>query len=1163
MRLSRLDLKRYGHFTDRTIDFGAAEPGRPDLHVVYGPNEAGKSTALAAILDLLFGIEVRSRYNFLHPYPTMAIGAALEFGGSNRELVRVKRGQNTLLDAAGQPTDEGALAAALSNVGRDGYRDMFSMDDDTLEAGGEGILASKGDLGQLLFSASAGLAAFSDRLAEAQSEADAFLKARSRSGELATLKGRLAELKRQKDGLDTLAARHAQLVVARDTAKRGHDAALTARSAVQARSDAVRRQLEALPRLATLRVLREQARELGDGPEAPPSWADELADLKGHVIRTTTKLENSDARVAQLGEEVARLVVDEGAIACGGQVDRLDELRPRHVTAEKDLPERRAQLRDAETAIDYVLRRLGREGEADPSRLLLDASVGGVLRDLMEMRSGTDEALDTARSEEADARRLADAARGDVERASLGTHDDDRSRVEGIERVRDALAALDASEAETRRRLAGRSRASLAGELTDELGTLRPWVGDADELAQMPVPDASELERWRVELADAESRVARAGERIERAEADVRGHQARLDAAAAIAGLVPEQDVAAVRADRERAWVAHRSSLDEASAERFEVALRKDDAVTATRIGHEKDLATLRAAHEAIAVAAGTVRAAGAARETALRAAEAVRNDVAAAAAAMSPALRGLVLPRLETWLSRRESALDVRGRLNASEQDVHEADDEIAALRARLAAALSTAGPAQDPGADLDALAGVARSALAREAELGAMRARLSDRERDLARRRDDLGQAIAEEHGWQEAWDAACARCWLGGGDPRRTVSEVRGLMEAVADLGPLLERRAGLADRIGKMEADQSAFVGAVAAAAAEMPAIDASGSPNDLAKRLEEAVRQARAEKVRLSERTEDLRLVREERERLAEAAASHARRVGEMAAFVGAGSLDEVERRLRDLERRATLLLRAQEAEMDIVAALGSQTIADAEALLDGLDRQGLEAELAEARVRFEDQDQRTRDCYAALRAAEEQLEAIGGDDAVARIAEARRTTLLEVVDKALRHLRLRTGIAAAERALRLYRERHRSTMLGSASDAFRLMTRGRYTLASRPERDGEALIAVAATGGSKTAQDLSKGTRFQLYLALRVAGHQEFARSRTALPFIADDIMETFDPFRAERAFRALAGMAEVGQVVYLTHHPHLCRIAARVCPTVRIHALDPLPADP
>jgi uncharacterized protein YhaN len=78
---------------------------------------------------------------------------------------------------------------------------------------------------------------------------------------------------------------------------------------------------------------------------------------------------------------------------------------------------------------------------------------------------------------------------------------------------------------------------------------------------------------------------------------------------------------------------------------------------------------------------------------------------------------------------------------------------------------------------------------------------------------------------------------------------------------------------------------------------------------------------------------------------------------------------------------------------------------------------------------------------------------------------------------------------------------------------------------------------------------------------LRVAGYHEFARLRSPVPFIADDIMETFDDLRAEEALGLLAAMAEVGQVIYLTHHRHLCEIARRTCPGVRIHELAPLPA--
>jgi hypothetical protein len=65
MRIRQLDLLRYGHFTDASIALPASTP---DIHGVLGENEAGKSTAMAGIEDLLFGIPSNSPRNFLHEY---------------------------------------------------------------------------------------------------------------------------------------------------------------------------------------------------------------------------------------------------------------------------------------------------------------------------------------------------------------------------------------------------------------------------------------------------------------------------------------------------------------------------------------------------------------------------------------------------------------------------------------------------------------------------------------------------------------------------------------------------------------------------------------------------------------------------------------------------------------------------------------------------------------------------------------------------------------------------------------------------------------------------------------------------------------------------------------------------------------------------------------
>jgi uncharacterized protein YhaN len=235
----------------------------------------------------------------------------------------------------------------------------------------------------------------------------------------------------------------------------------------------------------------------------------------------------------------------------------------------------------------------------------------------------------------------------------------------------------------------------------------------------------------------------------------------------------------------------------------------------------------------------------------------------------------------------------------------------------------------------------------------------------------------------------------------------------------------------------------------------------------------------------------------------------------------------------------------------------AETVEEAEALLSAVDEDQLAGEKADLSMRLDALDREVQEQHLARARAEEALARIAGSDAAAALEEKRRTALIDLADRSRRYLATRAGIMAAEQALRLYRERHRSAMMERASKTFRAITGGEYTgLSTVLEKDSEFLVVNAAAGGSKLAKDLSKGTRFQLYLALRVAGYHEIAASREIVPFIADDIMETFDDRRALNALSVMGEMARGGQVIYLTHHQHLRDLALEACPDVRLHEL-------
>ena len=108
MKFLKIDLLAYGHFTNRSLLFPSEGP---NLHIIYGHNEAGKSTALRAISSILYGIDVQTRDDFIHAKSDLRIGARLQHSSGAERVFLRKKGKpgTTLLDTSGRPVDESQL----------------------------------------------------------------------------------------------------------------------------------------------------------------------------------------------------------------------------------------------------------------------------------------------------------------------------------------------------------------------------------------------------------------------------------------------------------------------------------------------------------------------------------------------------------------------------------------------------------------------------------------------------------------------------------------------------------------------------------------------------------------------------------------------------------------------------------------------------------------------------------------------------------------------------------------------------------------------------------------------------------------------------------------------------------------------------------------------
>ncbi len=173
-------MKAVGPFTETVLELSGGKQG---LHLVYGPNEAGKSSALRALSHLLFGFPHLSTDSFVHPNDQLRVGGILRRSdGEELEFVR-RRGRASTLRGPDDTTvvADDRLAKFLGGLSQESFKVLFGIDHVRLRQAGEEIRTGQGHLGELLFAAGAGLAGLRQAQKSLQQELEGLFKPRGQN----------------------------------------------------------------------------------------------------------------------------------------------------------------------------------------------------------------------------------------------------------------------------------------------------------------------------------------------------------------------------------------------------------------------------------------------------------------------------------------------------------------------------------------------------------------------------------------------------------------------------------------------------------------------------------------------------------------------------------------------------------------------------------------------------------------------------------------------------------------------------------------------------------------------------------------------------------------------------------------------------------------------
>jgi uncharacterized protein YhaN len=440
---------------------------------------------------------------------------------------------------------------------------------------------------------------------------------------------------------------------------------------------------------------------------------------------------------------------------------------------------------------------------------------------------------------------------------------------------------------------------------------------------------------------------------------------------------------------------------------------------------------------------------------------------------------------------------------------------------------------------AELERLAGIQQRVLARRQKLSGLRQRFQQAHRDVTATRQqwcqllkDLGlpESLRTQDGmvaWQRVLEARAK--WL----EWRMVSEpaqdhrtaVQSFQSRLHETGRLLEVKLPQ----GRSPLEQLAFL---------EERVGSLPQPEGERKGAAQEVRRHYREWRTLSAQVRKLR-----RERTA------------LLREAGARSKREFERKSAAFHRRGELqeLLAVAESELQSVGADEIELAIvedDLRAFNPDRHRERRAALLKEREVT----DRGLQTAYERIGSLKQELKAMEAD----RRASDLRVALAQVESERAEAEERWCGLQAAGDALVELRGQYEKTCqpatLAAASEWLGQLTQGRYRSVWTPLGDRD-LRVDDGQGRTWRVEQLSSGTREQLFLAVRLALVRQLRDQGIDLPMVLDDVLVNFDQERTEAALETLRKFAAQGQQILLfTCHRHVAELGQSLgCESIRL----------
>jgi len=1168
MRIVRLDLLAFGPFTQETLDFSDCAS---DLHIVYGPNEAGKSSALRALRNWLYGIPPRTADNFVHSYQNLRIGGVLETAdGTRLEFIRRKGRANTLRgpDDA-EVIDEARLHGMLGGIDETTFAQRFGIDYQELRRGGEAVIRGGGDLAQVLFAAGAGVAdlrAIQQRLEE---ECEALFKAR---GSSQAIPKAISELKKAREAIRQLQlptsqwAKHDEALRKAQKRQREIDKELSEKRAERNRLDRVSRSLLLI---SQLKQLREDLTSVADAPLLPETFSADRREAETNLSNAKQNKRTAEQEIERLTKQLAEVEVPQHLLEHRTAITDLHTELGSYRKAAKDRPNLVDRRDHAQQQAGEILKQLGRPARLDeidslklpsPQRRRIQ-ELAGEWKALVEKQRSSEQAV---RELEREIQRI----ENEIEELPPLR---DVSELERVIRRTQKQGDLD-----EQRRAAEDELRQLREQAEIQLEQLPLFEGTLEKLVKLQVPLIETIDRFEDALAEAERNVCRLEERIEELTAERQDLQNRLDALCLEQDVPTEEDLERARERRDAGWQLVRQAwqagspgsdadsgepavtafIDEFApagdlAAAYHLSVEAADQI-ADRLRREADRvarkAQLTADLNETEQKLGQLRSElQEARQRCLAEQEAWQSQWTALG------IEPLSPREMRSWRDRQQELGRLATEIRRRESDVNRLSEQIASYRADLLDVLAEL--------DLNTTSRAADEPLSTTIErcqehIEAIRRQNQERE-TKTQRHQELKQQLPEVQraadnarqefeNWKKQWTEAVAPLGLRAdtkpAKANAVIETVDKLVNLTNQIRELNERITGIDSDAEKYEQRVRRLLEQIAEDLLDTPTISVKQAVADLADRLRHAEKDE--ERVRAwQEQLEKQQAAKREAERQIE----HWNEVLDtLCQQAGCASPEELLRAEEQSKKRRELESELKGVQQRLTELAAGTELEKWITTVEQFDSDQVQADLRTLDDKVESLEEEKKRVSEEIGEHRNELSRMDGSDRAAEAQIQAEYLLAAIRRDAERYIRLRLASEVLWRAMERFRKASQGPVLARAGELFSELTLGSFgsLRADFDDRGKPVLVGVRPSGQTVQVEGMSDGTCDQLYLALRLALLESFLDGREPIPFIVDDVLIMFDDLRAAAALKALAELSKRTQVIFFTHHQHLVELA-------------------